>query len=70
MNAKKIYILTDDAPRELRRQANGRGEIAMTENAARYELSRGTLRLPASAATKSKSDSKSPATPVLANGGA
>lgn len=67
---KNIYIVTDQAPRELRRQANAKGEISMSAEAARYELMRGTLRAPTVEDTKAKPAAKSPATPVLNNGGA
>lgn len=40
---KKTYLLTDQAPIELRRLAVG-GKISLTDRGAEYELLRGTIR--------------------------
>lgn len=60
---KNVYLVTDLSPPDLRRRANARGEVVMSARAAKYELMRGTLRLPVS------ESGPLPPTPVLADGG-
>lgn len=43
---KTVYVVTDEAPADLKRQANKNGEISMTDAQAEYELLRGTIALP------------------------
>ena len=57
---KSFYLITDQAPSELRREANDKGEVYLTASQAEYELLRGTIVKPPA--------DKPKATPVRADG--